>query len=294
MKNSALSEKALYLNPLKTGEGNLFAFFLFASLATHLGFFMVRNINFFEPQDKPMQQELAIEASLITDFDLDGAQETTIPDAKEADEVAIRDNLLPQLTKKFSIEEEKIEDDAIADFEADVKDGNVKKKIDEPDLKIKSDKDESNKITKLDALKRLAIEKLRQEKKDIVDKAKKTDPLAKIREELTKKNSKILTAGGLSGKKALDRYRILLQKSVRRNYELPEAYNFKNTDLSVVISIKVTAKGELMQSLVAKSSGDEVFDELAFSAVKKSAPLPFPPKDQVGQLIHLKFSPKSF
>lgn len=103
-----------------------------------------------------------------------------------------------------------------------------------------------------------------------------------------------MASGDFVGKKALDRYRLILQKSVRRNYELPEAYNFKNMDLNVVIAIKVTAKGELLTSLVAKSSGDQVFDDLAFSAVQKSAPLPFPPKDQVGQLIHLKFSPKSF
>ena len=261
MKNSTLSEKALYLGSLKTGEGNLLAFFLFASLATHLAFFMVQNFSFLTTKDEVIPQDLEIEASLISDFDLEGAEETVIPNAKEADEVAIRDNLLPQITKKFSIEEEKVDEDAIAETEEDAKDGNVDKK-DKSDIKVENTKDESNKITKLDALKRLALESLRQEKKDTVEKAKKTDPLAKIREELTKKNSKFIASGDFVGKKALDRYRLILQKSVRRNYELPEAYNFKNMDLNVVIAIKVTAKGELLTSLVAKSSGDEVFDEL--------------------------------
>lgn len=294
MKNSALSEKALYLDHLRTGEGNLFAFFLFASLSTHFVFFFMQNFEMFKPQTDPVQvEELEIEASLVTDFDFDGATETAIPDAKESDKTAIRDNLLPQLTKKFSILDEKVDESAEAIVEeAKPKDGNADKA--EENLKVVSEKDEVNRLKKMDALKRLALEKLRHEKKDKQTQADKNDPLARIKEELTKKKSKLIAGGDLGSKKSVDRYRKLLQKAVRRNYALPEAYNFKNAELNVVIAVKVSERGELASTLIAKSSGDQVFDELAFSAVKKSAPLPHPPQGQAGRVIHLKFSPKSF
>jgi TonB family protein len=82
------------------------------------------------------------------------------------------------------------------------------------------------------------------------------------------------STGSVSAKLAAQKYRSLLQAAVRRNYNLPDAYNFKSANLSVLLEMVVNARGEIASLEVKEASGDAVFDEMTVRAAQQSAPLP--------------------
>lgn len=274
------------------GEDRLVRHFVLLSVAIHGVVLIINSLNLI-PHVRLDDQEWEIQADLIVDSETGGPDKTQLPDAKEAEEAAVPANMLPQLTKKFQIEEDTVADEgATLDTNAQVS-PKVQQSDDRDKLNIRTEKEEANRIKKREALRRLALEKLRKQSNSKQVQAQKENALAKLREELSLRRPKEQQGGDGAGFQ-IQKYRSMVQSAVRRNYALPEAYNLRNAQLAVVIAIVVNEKGDIISSKIERASGDSVFDELAFKAVKKSSPLPKPPVAQAGEWIHLKFTPKSF
>ncbi len=248
----------------------------------------------FSKRKMDITEEMEIQADLVTDMSVSAPDKTTLPNAIEKPEPAAPANMLPQLTKKFVIPEEEKAADGEEPEEKKIEDAENDKNVkSDSTAKTRQDEEEKNKLKMQDALKRLALEKLRKTNEAENAQADKKDALARIKEELGKDAKPNAGALGLGSANALKRYRGLVYQAVRQHYALPEAYNLKNADLAVIVEVMLNEKGELVKHEIYQSSGDKIFDELALKAVKNAAPLPPPPKDQIGEPIHLQFTPRS-
>lgn len=280
-------------------QDRLLHYFIAVSVAVHVLFWIGQGLSSLWTSTPPPIDEWSMDADLVTDLKFSAPSQTALPNAQVAPEAAVPSQLLPQLPKKFEVKQaEKADDPTEEKAEPDPKTAAEEKQAAQPvATQTKEDLDEKNRISMDDALKRLAVERLRQEQKDkqVAMKAPKVDELARLKEELAQRpedlNSGVKGAGSKAGQ---DRYRGLLQKAVGRHYSLPEAYNMKNAGLRVVIAIVVNDRGELVSCSIHQSSGDKLFDNLAYKAVKDAAPLPRPPEGQAGETIFMHFTPKSF
>ena len=70
---------------------------------------------------------------------------------------------------------------------------------------------------------------------------------------------------------------------VKNNWTYPE--EFRKDKIEVIVSIKISRDGKLLDSWVEKSSGNNLFDESLMNAVKKSAPYPQLPQDYDGNVF---------
>jgi colicin import membrane protein len=264
------------------------------SILIHAGMLFLQN--FTEDWAPPnFPEEFAIEADLVGDIDLPTPSKTVIPDAKLDEKAAAARQMLPQITKKFNIdkaeqEQENIDGENVSEAEKD----DVALQKQDKTISLKDKNNTDNRIKMKEALKRLALERLKKRNVAKETKTESKQGLAKIRDQLAKSASlKLGGGGGSSFNGAIQRYRSKLQTAIRRHYSLPKAYNFTNADVMVVIMIIVNDRGDLMKSNVYKSSGDQVFDELAMNAIKSAVPLPKPPRGQAGESIHLVFTPRT-
>jgi TonB family protein len=279
----------------QTGEDRLLSILLAVSAVVHLVFIFTDDFSWMT-KPTPLVQEWELDADLISDVEFAAPPKSALPKAEPAPEARVPQEMLPQLTKKMAVEEEKQEEEAISEEAKPVEPPKDVPKAPEevkaPDIPIKSDEDVANKIKKEDALKRLALERLRQEEKTAKTlEAPEDDPLARIARQLsTKKNLNAGAAGGPVTGKA-KRYMAMLQQAVRQNYSLPEAYNLKAANLFVLVEITVGERGDLANLAVSQPSGDPMFDELTVQSVRASTPLPKPPLELAGQPILLKFTP---
>jgi|GEM_PF-859254 len=281
---------------VRTQEERLFRVFVVVSAVIHLGVVLVQGISLWQKRQQIME-EWTMDADLISDIESGAPKKSALPDAKESPEEKVSDRLLPQLTKKFTIDEKPPEEKTFLEKQ-EVKPGEkpVKEEIQEARAPtVPKDDDEQNKLQKEEALKRLAIESLRrQEKLDKENKAEtKGDP--KIADK--GQSMKDINTGanvGIPNRSSFNRYRSQIQAAVKRNYSLPEAYNYKSADIKVVMAILLTENGSIADLKVESSSGDQVFDDFALQALKASSPLPPPPRDMVGIWIALHFTPGSF
>ena len=290
-------ERTLYLAPASTGEDRSFYTLLAFSLLGHILFFVIDKAELTRERE-PLFEEWAVEADLLPDVHVTSPKENALPDAQKTDELAVRDNLLPQLPKKFAIdkaaEEEAINENEEQKIEKPKDETNTDQNVNKTQIQIKSDKDEMNRLAMQDALKRLAMEKLRKEMKVAkTNKADNVDAMAKIKDEMGEDalNKALESSLNLSAEK---NYRAKLRSHVGRFWSVPEAYNIKNAELRVRIAISVNAMGNLVSHEIKQSSGDVVFDDLAFNAIKNAEPLPNPPEELMGVEILLDFTPKSY
>jgi TonB family protein len=243
----------------------------------------------------------SIDADLIQDTDMGAPPKSALPQAQKAPEAKIDERLLPQLPKKFTIPEQTKPEEVVPEkAEEKVKEPEPPKeevkpeeKKEEPPLDVKAPNEEVNKLAQQDALKRLALEKLRQQQKTAKDtEAPEQDPLAKLASEVAankKLNTGAIASLALQGK--AKKWLALLQSAVRQNYSLPEVYNLKGATMRVAIAIAVNAEGGLNALEVQESSGDPAFDSLTMDAIKASVPLPRPPPELVGETIVVAFKP---
>lgn len=283
-------ERNSYLNPPSTGEERSLYTLLAFSVLAHIMFFVIDKAEFFKSEYKPLFEEWSIEAEIVSDFGPTN-EDTALPKAKPEEEAAVPDNMLPQLPKKFQIDSEKKDAGDLGETESDKVGLDQSKSNEEKKLDIENDPNEANKLKMEDALKRLALEKLRKDEKIAKNlQAEKNDPLARLRKELERGDKNISS----SNSSILSIYRNKLRTHVGKFWTVPEAYNLKNSDLKVVIAIIVDGQGDLRSSLIKQSSGDSVFDALAQNAIKNAAPMPAPPRGQAGEEILMKFTPRSF
>ncbi len=220
--------------------------------------------------------DIGIEIGMETLPDIDSGQET-LPNAEKAPEMAVPDNILPQLPKTITMDEkQKLQDNDESDKVAE------EKPVDEK-------KDESNKITKEDLQKRLAIERLRklQDKKSKSYKAPNVQELASLKKALEKYNSIGSLPQGTNPDAVLMRCKVDFDKLVRQNYELPKAYTLKA--LTVSIDITFTANGMISQADILQSSGDQRFDQLTLEGLKAAVPLPESCRSLAGRAVRLSF-----
>ncbi|MEI6832446.1 MAG: cell envelope integrity protein TolA [bacterium] len=243
-----------------------------------------------------LEESIAVDADFMSDITLNAPQENALPNAKKSEDVAVPSNLLPQLPKKFEVEEQlKTEEKSLADKkEQDIADEADKKQT-VPVEKLESQKtqDDPNKVSKEDLLKRLAVERLKQQNK--VDKQMKAqkDALAKLKEELVAKDAnKNSSLGGAVGVGAIraKNYADLLRAAVKRNLYLPKTFEYDRAQLVTQLSVVLNARGELVDVRLAKSSGNVAYDQAAIAALQNSVPLPQPPSEFVGQAITFNLS----
>lgn len=297
---SSLAQRFMPKQDTLNNQDRLLSYFIAVSVALHVFFWIAQGISsLFWTATPPPMEEWSMDADLVTDLKFSAPSQTALPNAQVAPEATVPSQLLPQLPKKFEVKQAEKSDESVAEdkVEPDPKTEAEKKQAQAPVTVPKEDVEEKNRITMDDALKRLAVERLRQEQKDkqVAMKAPKVDELARLKEELAQRPEDLNSGVKGSGSKAgQDRYRGMLQKAVGRHYALPEAYNMKNASLRVVVAIVVNDRGELISCTIHQSSGDKLFDNLAYKAVKDAAPLPRPPDGQAGEAIYLHFTPKSF
>jgi TonB family protein len=272
-------------------DHSFFAKILSLSIGLHLIVLTLNPDLFFSSPVINLEESIAVEADFMTDISLNSPQENALPKAKKSEDVAVPSNLLPQLPKKFEIEEKiKNEETPIADKkEEDLTDQADKKKTTAAEnLESKKTDEDPNKVTKEDLLKRLAVERLKQQNK--IDKQMKAqkDALAKLKEELlvqdANKNSSLAVIAG-SGSARAKNYADLLRAAVKRNLYLPKNFEYDRAQLVTQLSVVINARGELEDIRLTKSSGNSAYDQAAVSALQNSVPLPQPPSEFVGQAI---------
>ncbi len=277
-------------------ENKLLKIFLAVSFVGH-GFVILFEGWKFAPRKVTMDDETEIAADLVQDFEMTAPAVTAIPDAVKAPEAKIPDNMLPQLPKNFQIVEPKKVEEPEAEEKEEPKPKNeakvapVEKKA-EPVPTTKPDEQKTD-LQMKDAMKRLALESLRQQQKvDKELKAPEQDPLAQLAESMAK-NGKINKGPGktVNGTHAA-KYIALLREAIRSNYNLPEVYNLKGSGIRVQLAIEINDSGQVSTLAVQETSGDPAFDSLTMEAVRASVPLPKPPPDLVGQTFLLNITPR--
>ncbi len=274
----------------KKNETELFRLFFLISLGIHFVFFLAQGIEIFQKR-RHFVEEWAIDADLLVDATTGAPADAALPNAAKADEAKVSERMLPQLPKQFAVDEAKSPQEKTF-TEQDVKAKAEKEQVeDKSPGKTNDTPEEKNRLKKDDALRRLALEKLRNENKF----AKKTEAPSADAARL-KDDSKSLAAantgatfGTVSASEA-NRYKARIQSAIRRNYSIPDTLRFRTVE-PVILAIELNQIGSLVFSKIDESSGDKYFDELAYQALKASTPLPPPPEGLVNQRILLKFSP---
>lgn len=278
---------------LQGDEGVLLRRWLLLSVVVHALVFLVRPLDWLAPAPLPVN-EWVMDADILPDLPMDGANEDQLPDAKPAEAPEIPSNLLPQLPQRFSVKESTPQEEAVS-LEDAPKDGakkeQAKTEAPSPPLDLPQ---EDNKIDLQELRRRLALERLRREQEieSTRTRAPKRSELAQLKEDLLKKGT-VRGGSGDAGAASQRGYVEQLRRSIRRHWSLPDAYNLKDANLMSVLHVTLNEQGGVMDLKVERASGDAAFDDLAMRAVQEAAPLPKPPKEFVGRPIPLQFSPKT-
>ena len=269
-------------------ENRLLFLLLGFSVIGHIAVYAASGLNWLA-SSADLSDEWAIEV----DVGMDGsASETALPEAKKAEEASVSKKILPQLPKSFAIEKDQKEEEVFAE-KVEKKTAKEKEKgVDEKTLESQVEKEKSDAAKKLkmaDALKRLALEELRNKEKFSDEKsAPKDDALAKIKEAAKKEAARKSKA---ALKKKHKKYGILLKKQILRHYKLPHTFTSSVASLKVVLSVVVNERGKLVSVDVRESSKDPVFDGYAIKAAKSGSPFERPPKSLAGRKISVVFTP---
>ena len=241
--------------------------------------------------------EWAIETELVADLDIGSASTTALPKAKKSDKVAVPSNLLPQMTKNFAVKEKAKREEGVEEgpVDKDLDIGkNKTKDTDKDSPQVDEEKQAATRLRKSEAIKRLAIERLRQQQKEKSReyKAPEANDMPKLKSELNKDVGvgSTLGAGLMEGAEA-QRYAGYISKAIRRNWSLPKTYELSQAGATTILHMVLNARGAIVSVDVSKSSGDEVFDQYCVDATQKSAPFKAPPKKLAGQVFKLNCKP---
>ncbi len=284
--------KQIQISLNRANENQLVFILIAVSVVLHLLAMIVDTSSLSSPS-KALFEEWEIEASLLPDDNLSFPAQSALPDSKKAEEAKVAKNILPQLPKKFAIKES---DETISEGvgeKANKKVSDKPKAKDKELVPTKSDPKEANKIAQQEALKRLAKEKLRLEKKFAdSNQALKNSSIARLKKE--KESEDKLSAGAMGFGKEENIYRAKLTRSIRRCNAIPPGINLSNADIYVTIGIVINHNGELLKSRITAPSGDIAFDTVTHKAVQDCVSHPKPPSSLANKEILLRFSPKSF
>ena len=200
---------------------------------------------------------------------------------QKAPEVLVNEQILPQLPKNFKIAGEVAPEEDMDDPEHKL--AAIKK-----ELLQKKQEDDKNKIelTKKEALARLLKEKARKDKKFHNDAAALPQALKDRQAQLEaflEKNASGMQLG----------YTDIIRSWIKKNYQLPDAYNLKSENLEAVFKLVIDKNGQISELNLTKSSNNQMFDQLALKTIQDSAPYPSPPNDWVGRVITVPISVKN-
>jgi colicin import membrane protein len=279
------------VDPVGLPSNRRFATIVFTScIFAHLVLLALNPKWFFAPPRINMDESMSVDVNLVSDFTLKAPQETALPNAKKSEDVAVPSNLLPQLPKKFEVEDQKkVEEKPFLEEKDPKADEALAKKVVAPteQPEVPKTKEDPNKVSQEDLMKRLAVEKLKQENKvDLQMKAQK-NALAKLKEDLVAKDSKTNSGAANLGVGSIraKNYGDLLNAAVKRNLYLPKTFEYDQAQLVTQLNVIINAKGELVDVKMLRSSGNGAYDQAVFAALQNSVPLPSPPTEIAGQPI---------
>lgn len=271
---------------------------LIASLMIHIIVLLIGNLDIWPRAEL---NEIAIDVELSVDGgDLEAPSKTVIPDSKKATEAAVPKNILPQVTKDFSVKdssENEASEDSLADEK--IEEAKEQAKVEEKQKNkekqlLKPKEDASTELSQKEALRRLALEKLRQQGKNTAAQVEspEDDTLARISEAL--KDSDAVGQGdgrGVASALMSRRYESYLQGRIRNNYQLPSNYQYKTDKANVILKMEIGRNGKLLSVEISESSGDTLLDTYCIEAVKNSAPFKAPPDELANREFLLNFQP---
>ena len=246
------------------------SFVLFLTL--HLAALLV--IPLFKPI--PVPDEISIDIDLLPDsVALDHDHVPKQPEAA---------NILPQLPKKFTLQKPM---PLPLDPEPAPELAEAKPASETPppvaDTRVRTSPNEENVLKINEALQRLALEQLRAQKNK---EAKRSAKLSRKMQKATNTLNKLKERGALA-----TNYQTALRVAITRNFILPDIYDLKNANIEVKLEIRIDARGNLLHMRILKSSRNKVFDDLAMTAVRNTAPFPLPPQELIGQQIIVIVTP---
>jgi TonB family protein len=276
-------------------EDQLIKYLFMISVGAHVVFFSVDQFSLFQDAE-PLVAEWSIDTDLVMDSNVGVVQQSAIKDAKESEEAAVPKNMLPQLPKNFTIEKPTNPEDVVAEEverekekpkDAPKEEKQTKEKI----VNTLPEKKDTNTVAMKDALKRLALEKLKSEQKDTAKEltAQKNEDASRLKSPMLDK------AGSMQGNsigmsRQAKAYGMVLYRAIRSQYYLPETFKATDGKLEVTLSIRVNGQGHLDSIEVVQPSGDDAFDKYTIEAAKNAAPFEPPPESQIGRDIHIKFT----
>lgn len=120
-----------------------------------------------------------------------------------------------------------------------------------------------------------------------LDKIKSMQALDKIKNEVSKEKPKaaaqvkgnvIAPGTALSGLSQLQHNSYIgqIDQHIKNNWALPQWMSNKNFKAQVLV--KFNEQGQIISRVIAKSSGNGIYDDLALDTIDKSAPFPAPPE----------------
>ena len=269
--------------------------FLAASFIIHLLLWAAHKWQLIDTPS-PLIQEWAIETELVSSVDLGASSKTVIQDAKESEEVTVPDNLLPQLPKRISVKqpekaEEGLKEETVPEEKVDI--SKAKEEKEEPPPVQAPDPDATNKIDANELRKRQALEQLRKQptKRSKELTANEDNMMDRIKDALNEGGPIASEKSGMFSSAASRRYQAYLDRTIRRNYSLPETYKFVKKPDDVIFALRINTRGGIQSIEIDQSSGDEALDNYCLDVVKRSAPFEAPPKVLAGQPLKIRFKP---
>ena len=158
--------------------------------------------------------------------------------------------------------------------------------------KLKKDKEELDRKHKLEQDKRRKAEKLRE--KAAAETKRKTEEQRKKAEAEKRRSAELALQKEMEAElkaEQLSRDQTLLNKIISDIYERVTS-NFNRTGLpqglSCTLSVRLIPGGEVVNVSIAKSSGNELFDRRAITAVQKSSPFPVPSEVETFERLKLR------
>lgn len=255
---------------------------------------------------KPSTIEINNEDVFEIDFEEDGPMNFAkkSDQKKNKDEIPV-ENILPQLPKSFEVKKPDPKQEA-ADpepkKEKDEKEKKKKKEDKKEPAKPKKDKkptpatkpEDKNKkqIEKDELLKRAALDRLRKQVKD--KKKSNLSPKLADLDALKNKGSGKNSTGGrhnsIGRAKMIQSCQRDIIKLMKIYYKVPEFYSKDVQVEKVKILLVLNNQGNIKKSGIIDSSGDPSLDQIALSALQKSAPFPDSCRELSGKQININFS----
>ncbi len=222
------------------------------------------------------QQKDIVQAAIISQADLDLLK--NMEEKKKADALALKK--AAEADRKKTLAAQK------AALEAQKRLEKAKIKYKKEQIRLEKERAEAEKNAKLAAeRKRLEEEKKQaeEEKKKAEEEAKKAEQIAEMKrqaqaamEALAKKKAeeaKVLAERRTELTKITNKYIVLIQQTIRANWI---DHGNLSSQLSVKVSISLSASGKVQNVAIIKPSGNSAYDRQAVLAIEKSSPLPIP------------------